>query len=138
MANRPSPEYCFCPERHIDINNLILQDFAREVIKEMCINPDGVEMPKPFGKVKIVGLSEGRVSLDYKATKEHGKKIYHANEGTDGYSFKAIVRFKRLAFRMCFLFKLAPYKGIKNGIFTTVKGGLWKHWDQYTSITKAQ
>lgn len=135
MPNRPSKLYCYCPERHIDVNNKILKEFAKEVIKEICINPDGVSMPKPFGKILIGGVKNASTHyLDKGATNKYGKFIYHTNDETDGYLFRTVVRFRKHAFKLCFFYGIKPYKGIKNKIKQTIDQGNWQHWGQHKSV----
>jgi hypothetical protein len=134
MSNRPSKAYCYCPERFININNNIIKEFAKEVTKEICQNDDGVKMPKPFGRIFIAGaLYEGR-TLNRAATQKHNMIIYHTNDATDGYVFRAIVRFSPKAFKFAFYYGLNSYKIIRNSITNCIKKGNWAHWGQYKSF----
>lgn len=134
MANRPSKEYCYCAERHCDVNNLILQEFAKEVSKEICVNSDGVQMPHPFGRIYVVGVNNNNKPLDHKSSTLYNKLIYFTNDDTNGYVFRAITKFKPKSFRLSFFYTLKPYKLVKYDIRDTIKGGNWTHWGQYKSI----
>jgi hypothetical protein len=41
-----------------------------------------------IGKYKPKELSSKSLSIDYKASKEYDKKIYHLNEHSNGYKFR--------------------------------------------------
>ena len=41
-----------------------------------------------IGKYKPKTLSSQSLSVDYKASKEYGKHIYHLNEHSDGYKYR--------------------------------------------------
>ena len=50
-------------------------------------------MPYGLGLIQIVkyrpkSLTPKSLSVDYKASKEYDKKIYHLNEHSDGYKFR--------------------------------------------------
>ena len=40
------------------------------------------------GKYLPKQLTQKSLSIDYKATREYGKKIYHLNEHSDGYKYR--------------------------------------------------
>lgn len=50
-------------------------------------------MPYGLGLIQVVkyrpkSLTQKSLSVDYKASKEYDKKIYHLNEHSDGYKFR--------------------------------------------------
>lgn len=50
-------------------------------------------MPYGLGFIQVVkyrpkSLTSKSLSVDYKASKEYDKKIYHLNEHSDGYKFR--------------------------------------------------
>ena len=52
-----------------------------------------IKLPYGLGSVSIVKykpktLTQKSLSVDYKASAEYGKKIYHLNEHSDGYKFR--------------------------------------------------
>ncbi len=54
---------------------------------------EGFKMPYGLGFIQIIkyrpkSFSSKSLSVDYKASKEYNKKIYHLNEHSDGYKFR--------------------------------------------------
>lgn len=54
---------------------------------------EGFKMPFGLGLIQIVKykpkkLSQESLSVDYQASKEYDKRIYHLNEHSDGYKFR--------------------------------------------------
>ena len=73
----------------------------RRVLDEMCIvilehvlnGSEGFKMPYGLGFIQVgkylpVSLTEKSLSVDYKASKEYNKRIYHLNEHSDGYKYR--------------------------------------------------
>lgn len=65
-----------------------------KTIKENLFNAsEGFKMPYGLGYIQIVkyqpkSITKQSLSVDYKASNEYGKKIYHLNEHSDGYKFR--------------------------------------------------
>ena len=54
---------------------------------------DGFKMPSGLGYIRIgkylpKTYTDKSLSVDYKASKEYGKRIYHLNEHSGGYKFR--------------------------------------------------
>lgn len=69
-------------------------DTFNNIVKETILNAsEGFKMPYGLGYVQIVKykpktMSSKSLSVDYKASAEYGKTIYHLNEHSDGYKFR--------------------------------------------------
>nr|DAY15100.1 MAG TPA: hypothetical protein [Caudoviricetes sp.] len=65
-----------------------------EIILDKVLNSsDGFKMPYglgfiQIGKYKPKTYTGKSLSVDFKASKEFGKRIYHLNEHSDGYKFR--------------------------------------------------
>ena len=65
-----------------------------KIILEHILNrSDGFKMPYGLGYIQVVkyrpkSYTQDSLSVDYKASKENDKKIYHLNEHSDGYKFR--------------------------------------------------
>lgn len=65
-----------------------------QIIKEIVLErSEGFKMPYGLGIIQVVkyrpkNLTPKSLSVDYKASKEYDKKIYHLNEHSDGYKFR--------------------------------------------------
>lgn len=71
----------------------ILDVMGDVIIKYVLYNSQGFKMPYGLGfiqvgKYKPKQLSEKSLSVDYKASKEYNKRIFHLNEHSDGYKFR--------------------------------------------------
>lgn len=69
-------------------------DTMCQVIQEIILErSEGFKMPYGLGLVQVCKykpktMTAKSLSVDYKASKEFNKKIYHLNEHTDGYKFR--------------------------------------------------
>ena len=76
-------------------------ELYKRILDEMCIiilesvleRSEGFKMPFglgfiQIGKYKPKSLTEKSLSVDYKASAEYNKKIYHLNEHSDGYKYR--------------------------------------------------
>lgn len=65
-----------------------------QIIQEIVLErSEGFKMPYGLGFIQVVkyrpkSLTPKSLSVDYKASKEYDKKIYHLNEHSDGYKFR--------------------------------------------------
>ena len=65
-----------------------------QIIQEIVLErSEGFKMPYGLGLIQVVkyrpkSLTPKSLSVDYKASKEYDKKIYHLNEHSDGYKFR--------------------------------------------------
>lgn len=71
----------------------ILERFNQIVLETLLERSEGFKMPYGLGYVQIVKykprtMTPKSLSVDYKASAEYGKRIYHLNEHSDGYKFR--------------------------------------------------
>ena len=71
----------------------ILDEFNKIVLDKLLNASEGFKMPYGLGYIQIVkykpkSFTPKSLSIDYKASAEYGKRIYHLNEHSDGYKFR--------------------------------------------------
>ena len=71
----------------------ILQSMCEIILDKVLNSSDGFKMPYglgfiQIGKYKPKTYTGKSLSVDFKASKEFGKRIYHLNEHSDGYKFR--------------------------------------------------
>lgn len=71
----------------------ILDDMCKVILEHVLNASEGFKMPFGLGfiqvgKYKPKELSPKSLSVDYKASREYNKKIYHLNEHSDGYKYR--------------------------------------------------
>lgn len=71
----------------------ILDTFNQEILNGLLESSEGFKMPFGLGYVQIVkykpkSYTDKSLSVDYKASKEYGKRIYHLNEHSNGYKYR--------------------------------------------------
>lgn len=71
----------------------VLEAFNTNIAQAILDRSEGFKMPSGLGYIRIVkykpkSLNEKSLSVDYKASKEYDKRIYHLNEHSDGYKFR--------------------------------------------------
>ena len=71
----------------------ILDKFNKVVRDEILERSKAFKMPYGLGTICIVkyrpkSYSQKSLSVDYKSSKEEGKKIYHLNEHSNGYKYR--------------------------------------------------
>lgn len=87
-------QYCKTHEKvDYSLFKSVLDSFNKIVLDSLLESSEGFKMPFGLGYVWIVKykpkqLNDKSLSVDYKASKEYGKKIYHLNEHSDGYKFR--------------------------------------------------
>lgn len=72
---------------------LVLDEFNAIVLDKLFNASEGFKMPYGLGYIQIVKykpkkMNDKSLSVDYKASAEYGKRIYHLNEHSDGYKFR--------------------------------------------------
>lgn len=88
----------FCAEnKDIDISysrfKRILESF-NEILRESILErSEGFKMPSALGYIQIVkykpkSYTAKSLSVDYKASNDLGKRIYHLNEHSNGYKYR--------------------------------------------------
>lgn len=71
----------------------IIEEFNKQIVESILERSEGFKMPYGLGYIQIVKykpktMTDKSLSVDYKLTKEYGKKIYHLNEHSDGYKYR--------------------------------------------------
>lgn len=71
----------------------IVEEMCKVILEYLLERSEGFKMPYglgfiQIGKYKPKQLNSKSLSVDYKASKEYDKKIYHLNEHSDGYKFR--------------------------------------------------
>lgn len=71
----------------------ILDEMCSVILDAIFNRSDGFKMPYGLGfiqvgKYKPKTYTDKSLSVDYKASKEYDKRIYHLNEHSDGYKFR--------------------------------------------------
>lgn len=87
----------FSEQTHCEISyelyKLILDEMCKIILNDLFERSEGFKMPYGLGYIQIVKykpkhLNDKSLSVDYKASKEYNKKIYHLNEHSDGYKYR--------------------------------------------------
>ena len=71
----------------------ILDEICKIILNHVLMRSEGFKMPYglgfiQIGKYKPKQLTDKSLSVDYKASKEYGKRILHLNEHSDGYKYR--------------------------------------------------
>lgn len=71
----------------------ILNEMCKVILEHVLNRSEGFKMPFglgfiQIGKYKPKNINSTSLSVDYKASKEYNKKIYHLNEHSDGYKYR--------------------------------------------------
>ena len=71
----------------------ILQCMCQFILEHVFMRSEGFKMPYgpgmiQVGKYRPKNYDSKSLSVDYKASKEYDKRIYHLNEHSDGYKFR--------------------------------------------------
>jgi hypothetical protein len=71
----------------------ILDEMCRIILDAVLNSSDGFKMPyglgfMQVGKYRPKTLSGESISVDYKASREYDKRIYHLNEHSNGYKYR--------------------------------------------------
>ena len=71
----------------------ILDEMCRIILYTVLNSSDGFKMPyglgfMQVGKYRPKALSGESLSVDYKASREYDKRIYHLNEHSNGYKYR--------------------------------------------------
>lgn len=71
----------------------ILKEMSSTILEHVLERSEGFKMPYglgfiQIGKYKPKSYNDKSLSVDYKASNEYGKRIYHLNEHSDGYKFR--------------------------------------------------
>ena len=76
-----------------DLYKSVLDEMCNVILEHVLMRSEGFKMPYglgfiQIGKYKPKTLSNNSLSVDYKASKEYDKKIYHLNEHSGGYKYR--------------------------------------------------
>jgi hypothetical protein len=71
----------------------ILDEMCSVILQHVFERSEGFKMPYGLGFIQVCKyrpktMTPKSLSVDYKASKEYDKKIYHLNEHSDGYKFR--------------------------------------------------
>ena len=71
----------------------ILEEMCRIILDAILNGLDGFKMPFGLGFIQVgkylpKALNDKSLSIDYKASREYDKRIYHLNEHSNGYKYR--------------------------------------------------
>ena len=71
----------------------ILDEMCKIILEYVFERSEGFKMPFGLGFIQVgkyrpKSLTQQSLSVDYHASKEYGKRIYHLNEHTEGYKYR--------------------------------------------------
>jgi hypothetical protein len=71
----------------------ILEEMCRIILDTVLNSSDGFKMPYGLGFIQVgkylpKALNSKSLSVDYKASREYDKRIYHLNEHSNGYKYR--------------------------------------------------
>jgi hypothetical protein len=71
----------------------VLDEMCAVILEHVLNHAEGFKMPYGLGFIQVgkyrpKTLTQQSLSVDYKASKEYDKRIYHLNEHSDGYKFR--------------------------------------------------
>lgn len=71
----------------------ILDEMCNIILERVLEASDGFKMPFGLGFIQVgkylpKGYTSESLSVDYKASKQYNKKIYHLNEHSNGYKYR--------------------------------------------------
>jgi hypothetical protein len=117
---------------------------SNEILSDKILNGARVKLPYGLSDVFInkykqdIKNKEGKINLpiDWKKTKEYGKKIYHLNKHTDGYTFKWFWAKGDAKFKFKDLWAFKAVRKNTRKINTLVKEGFNGYNEWYNSKIK--
>ena len=73
--------------------NRVLDEMCKVILEHVLNSSEGFKMPFGLGFIQVVKykpqqLNSKSLSVDYNASKEYGKTVYHLNEHSDGYKYR--------------------------------------------------
>ena len=71
----------------------LLEEMCRIILDAILNSSDGFKMPFGLGFIQVgkylpKALNDKSLSIDYKASREYDKRIYHLNEHSNGYKYR--------------------------------------------------
>ena len=74
----------------------ILEEMCKVILEYVLDGSEGFKMPFGLGFIQIGKYKQktttDKLAVDYKASKEYGKRIYHLNEHSGGYKYRHLYR----------------------------------------------
>lgn len=73
--------------------NRVLEEMCNVILDYILNASEGFKMPSGLGFIQIgkylpKSLDDKSLSIDYKASRDYNKKIYHLNEHSEGYKYR--------------------------------------------------
>ena len=80
-------------ELNYSLYTRILEEMCKVILEHVLNASEGFKMPYGLGFIQIgkyrpKTLTSQSLSVDYKASKEYDKRIYHLNEHSNGYKYR--------------------------------------------------
>ena len=71
----------------------VLDEMCKVILEHVFNRSEGFKMPYGLGMIQVgkykpKNYDDKSLSVDYKASKEYNKRIYHLNEHSDGYKYR--------------------------------------------------
>lgn len=114
----------------------ICEAFYKQVMVELLEKTKAFKMPYNMGKLfvdkkKVPFANPKKLAIDWAATNEHGKVIYHLNEHSRGYKYilvweKAPFKLKNKSF-----YRFVPSRFNKRRLAQLVKSGDYDYFSRY-------
>lgn len=114
--NRPSQKYTYLIDKYYNSNIRILKEFAKELLKELKNNPEGVQLP--LGLIRFKRITP-KFSSNQTLKNKYGEHYKMTNSHTGGdiitteIIFKSHVTNKRFITPFINMFKFEGFKPIK-------------------------
>lgn len=73
--------------------NRVLDEMCKVILEHVLNASEGFKMPYGLGFIQVgkylpKNLDDKSLSVDYKASRDYDKRIYHLNEHSDGYKYR--------------------------------------------------
>ena len=71
----------------------VLDEMCNVILEHVLMRSEGFKMPLGLGFIQVgkyrpKSFTDQSLSVDYKASKDYDKRIYHLNEHSDGYKYR--------------------------------------------------
>jgi len=93
--------------------NAVQKEFNLALFDALYITGDSFELPARLGILEIQKYKPSRPLIDFHATKQYGKKIYHTNTHTRGYAFKIVWKKRKATFKKKFSWDFKLVRSLK-------------------------
>ena len=119
----------------------ICETFFKQVMVEVLEHARSFKMPYNMGRIfvdkkKVPLYNKKKLSIDWAATNEHGKVIYHLNEHSRGYKY--VFCWEKLTFRLKnkSFYRFIPSRHNKRRLAQLVKSGDYDYFSSYEGRDK--